>query len=102
MRRAGHAFAASLAARRKQLGAWLALVASEPALEARSLAKQRAWEAVLAARLAGRGLPPARAALAAKVGVACVQAAFEAWAADPDGPGFGERVDLAFAELGRL
>ncbi len=102
MRRAGHAFAGSLAARRKQLDAWLALVASEPALAARSLAKQRAWEQVLAARLAGRGVAPARAALVAKVGVACVQAAFEAWAADPAAGDFGERVDAAFAELRRL
>ncbi len=102
MRRAGHGFAGSLAARRTQLGAWLALVASEPALAARSLAKQRAWEGVFAARFADRGVAPDRAALVAKVGIACVQAAFEAWAADPGAQDLGERVDVAFAELRRL
>jgi hypothetical protein len=78
------------------------LVGSEPALQARSLTKQRAWEEVMAARLTDRGVEPARATLVAKVGVACVQAAFDAWVADPRGPGFGDRVDSAFAELGRL
>jgi AcrR family transcriptional regulator len=103
MRRAGHAFGDSLGARRKQLPAWLRLVASEPALQARSLAKQRAWEEVLAARLADRAaVDPLQAGLVAKVGVACVQAAFDAWVADPRGASFGDRVDAAFADLRRL
>jgi AcrR family transcriptional regulator len=103
MRLAGHAFGDSLFTRRKQLQAWVQLVGSEPALQARSLAKQRAWEDVMAARVADRsGVDPARATLVAKVGVACVQAAFDAWVAAPRGPGFGERVDEAFAELRRL
>ncbi len=103
VRGAGHAFAASLEERRKELGTWLAVVAAEPALQARFLAKQRSWEALIADRLAARGdADPAAARLAAKVGVACVQAAFDGWAADGAQGPFGPRVDAAFAALGQL
>jgi AcrR family transcriptional regulator len=101
VRLAGHAFAASLEERRTQLPAWLRVIAAEPALQARQLAKQRRWEALVADALAARGMAPPRARLAAKVGIACVQAAFDDWSVDAAEP-FGPRVDAAFAALREL
>jgi AcrR family transcriptional regulator len=101
VRLAGHAFAASLEGRRSQLPAWLRVVAAEPALQARRLAKQRRWEALVADGLVARGTDPPRARLAASVGIACVQAAFDEWSADPAEP-FSPRVDAAFAALREL
>jgi AcrR family transcriptional regulator len=102
VRRAGHALAAELERGAKDVARWSALVATEPALQARYLAKQRRWEALLAERLAQReGTAPEAAALAAKIGVACVQAAFDRWIADPRRP-LGEHVDAAFAALAGL
>ncbi len=101
VRRAGHAFAGSVEPRREQLPAWLRLVDAEPALQARSLAKQRRWEALVADGIAARGVPAAQARLAAKVGLACVVAAIETWAEDPSGP-LAPLIDATFAALGTL
>ncbi len=101
VRLAGHAFATSLEGRRAQLPTWLRVIAAEPALQARQLAKQRRWEALVADGLVARGTVPPRARLAAKVGIACVQAAIEDWSVDPAEP-FGPRVDAAFAALSDL
>ncbi len=130
LRAAGRALAEELGRGRKETARWAAFVATEPALHARYLAKQRRWERLLAERLAARGAGPAGSAgeggspsegggagaaggadaaaapigspaLAAKVGVACLQAAFDAWLADP-GRDLPARVDEAFDALPAL
>lgn len=102
IRRAGHALAALLTERSEIAAAQRELVATVPALQARSLAKQRRWEALLAERLAARsGMSERDAALAAKVGVACVQAALDPWLAVP-GTDLAQDIDRAFAQLPAL
>lgn len=102
VRLAGHAFAAALEERRKPLPTWLRVVASEAPLQARSLTKQRRWEALIAEALEARGdVDSGQARLAAKVGVACVQSALEAWSVDPSRP-LAPHVDAAFAGLAEL
>lgn len=102
IRRAGHALAARLTERSEQAVTHQKLVATVPALQARSLVKQRRWEALLAERLAARPQIGERdAALAAKVGVACVQAALDAWLAAPR-TDLAQGIDRAFARLAAL
>jgi AcrR family transcriptional regulator len=102
VRAAGHAVAARLAERRDVAAIYQQLVASVPALQERSLAKQRRWEALIAERLAARpGLDAAEASLVARVGVACVQSALEPWLLAPRGD-LAADVDAAFDALGRL
>ncbi len=101
LRQAGHALAVELGRDAKDIVRWREVVATEPALQARYLIKQRRWEILVAERLAARqdGAP---AALAAKIGIACMQAAFDAWIADPAGRSLGDRLDDAFAALPEL
>ncbi len=101
VRRAGHALAAELGRDAEKMVRWRALVTAEPALRARSLAKQHRWEALVAERLAARpeGAP---AALAARIGMACLYAAFDAWVAEPSASSLSDRVDEAFAALPAL
>ncbi len=102
VRAAGHGVARVLERGPDELARWMALVAQEPALQARYLAKQRRWEALIGERLAARpGVDERAARLAAKVGIACVQSAFDAWQADPSVP-LSRRIDEAFAALGAL
>ncbi len=101
LRQAGHALAVELGRDAKDIARWRAVVATEPALQARYLVKQRRWEILVTERLAARqdGAP---AALVAKIGIACMQAAFDAWIADPAGSSLGDRLDDAFAALPEL
>lgn len=102
VRRAGRALAALLTEHSEQAAAYQQLVATVPALQARSLAKQRRWEALLAERLAARPrISPRDAALAAKVGVACVQAALDRWLAAPQ-TDLAQDIDRAFTQLTTL
>ena len=99
---AGQALAELLVARRELATAYGRLVASVPGLRARSLAKQHRWEALIAERLARRpGVTAGEAALAAKVGVACVQAALEPWLEAPE-TDLTAAIDAAFAALAGL
>ncbi len=101
VRRAGHALAVELGRDAGELVRWRAVVAAEPALQARYLVKQRRWEVLIAERLAARR-PGVPAALVAKIGIACMQAAFDAWIAEPAGPSLGNRLDAAFDALPAL
>ena len=51
--------------------------------------------------MSARGLDDERARLVAKVGVACVQAAYETWRED-ERLSLGDRIDAAFAALAAL
>jgi AcrR family transcriptional regulator len=100
MRRAGLAFAAEIGRSPKEIGRWTAIVGGEPALQARYLAKQRRWEERITERLATRG--HADPQLSAKIGIACVQAAFDGWASEPAGHSLAARVEAAFDALPAL
>lgn len=77
------------------------VIAAAPALRERELAKVEALTAALVAALAARGVPQLRADLAARSGMAAFVHATSAWLDDPS-RALGERIDLAFEELGAL
>ncbi len=101
VRRAGHALAVEFGREADDVVRWREVVAAEPALQARYLVKQRRWEDLITERLVARRPDPA-APLVAKIGIACMQAAFDAWIADPSGPSLGDRLDAAFDALPAL
>lgn len=102
VRRAGRALAERLEERRELATAYQAIISAVPALQARSLAKQRRWEALVAERLSARpGVGEREATLAARVGFACAQAALEPWLESPE-TNLVKDVDAAFAALGTL
>ena len=77
------------------------VISSTPALRERELAKLDALADALAAALRARSVPDARAALAARIGMAAFTTAAQSWLDDP-AVGFGERIDLAFRDLRAL
>ena len=77
------------------------LISATPALHERELAKIAALTDGLAEALRSRGVPELRADLAARAGMAAFVQATIAWLDDP-GTGLGERLDLAFDQLGAL
>ncbi len=75
------------------------VVASDPALVGRDLAKQARWTEALADVLTTRGMPPARARGLAGAGAAAFRAAYRAWLTGPARPGLARRVQAALDEL---
>lgn len=75
------------------------VVASDPALVGRDLAKQERWIDSLAGELAGRGLPPARARALAGAGAAAFRAAYREWLSDSARAGLPRRVERALRAL---
>ncbi|MFF4508132.1 TetR family transcriptional regulator [Streptomyces sp. NPDC001401] len=61
-----------------------AVIAANPELQERELAKLAALAATLAQALRERGLETTTAALAAEIGIAAFKVAFERWVNDPD------------------
>lgn len=61
-----------------------AVIAANPELQERELAKLATLAATLAHALRGRGLEATTAALAAEMGIAAFKVAYERWADDPD------------------
>ncbi len=60
------------------------VIAANPELQERELAKLTAFASTLAHALRERGLETTTAALAAEIGVAALKVAFERWVNDPD------------------
>ncbi|MFA9441782.1 TetR family transcriptional regulator [Uliginosibacterium sp. sgz301328] len=77
------------------------IISSTPALHERELAKIAALTDALAEALKARGVPDLQAALAARAGVAAFAHATSCWLEDPS-LGLGDRIDLAYRELGEL
>ncbi|AJY46130.1 TetR/AcrR family transcriptional regulator [Martelella endophytica] len=77
------------------------IIAATPALQERETAKVMMLSRQVAAALERRGVPAARAALAAQAGLAVFGQAITAWFADPS-HGLAAEIDLAFAELKAL
>ncbi len=94
---------ASLAGRlrdgREDQRARAAVVASDPALIGRDLAKQARWVEALAEVLAARGLPPPRARALVGAAAAAFRAAYATWLAGPGRPGLARLVERALDEL---
>lgn len=84
---------------REEQRARAGVVASDPALVGRDLAKQAHWVAALADALAGRGLPPARAQALVGAGAAAFRAAYGEWLSGSARPGLVRRVERALADL---
>lgn len=61
-----------------------AVIAANPELQERELAKLAAYASTLAHALRERGLETTTAALAAEIGIAAFKVAFERWVNDPD------------------
>ncbi|MEU6511089.1 TetR family transcriptional regulator [Streptomyces sp. NPDC046942] len=61
-----------------------AVIAANPELQERELAKLAALAATLAQALRERGLDTTTAALAAEIGIAALKVAYERWVNDPD------------------
>ncbi|MEZ5715527.1 MAG: helix-turn-helix domain-containing protein [Paracoccaceae bacterium] len=78
-----------------------ALIDRTPALKERELAKIQSLTALLTGALADRGVPAARARLAAQVGTAIFAIVMDTWFADPAKP-LAEAFDAAFADLADL
>ncbi|MGY1664746.1 TetR/AcrR family transcriptional regulator [Geodermatophilus sp. SYSU D00696] len=75
------------------------VVASDPALVGRDLAKQARWIEALADVLAARDLPLGRARALAGAGAAAFRTAYRAWLTGPARPGLARRVERALDEL---
>jgi hypothetical protein len=61
-----------------------AVIAANPELQERELAKLAAFASTLAHALRERGLESTTAALAAEIGIAAFKVAYERWVNDPD------------------
>ncbi|MFE3544370.1 TetR/AcrR family transcriptional regulator [Nocardia sp. NPDC059177] len=79
-----------------------AVVAANPELQERELAKLATLAATLAHALRARGLETATAALAAEIGIAAFKVAFENWIDDPDRRSLAEHVRETLDTVGRL
>ncbi len=75
------------------------VVASDPALVGRDLAKQARWTGALAEVLTDRGLPPDRARALVGAGAAAFRAAYASWLSGPGRPGLARLVERALDEL---
>ncbi|SNS66661.1 transcriptional regulator, TetR family [Geodermatophilus pulveris] len=75
------------------------VVASDPALVGRDLAKQARWVEAVADVLAARGLPAARARALAGAGAAAFRAAYHGWLHGSARPGLRRRVEDALGAL---
>ncbi len=75
------------------------VVASDPALVGRDLAKQARWTEALSGVLAGRGMPPARARVLVGAGAAAFRAAYAGWLTGTGRPGLARQVQRALDEL---
>ena len=74
------------------------VIASNPALQERAVAKTRALTAALALALCERGVPALQADLAAQMGMATLSHAVATWFAD-DSIDLGEHIVKAFEEV---
>lgn len=75
------------------------VVASDPALVGRDLAKQARWIEAVADVLSARGVPPARARALVGAGAAAFRTAYQGWLAGSARPGLRRRVDDALTAL---
>ncbi len=75
------------------------VVASDPALVGRDLAKQARWVEALAGVLADRGMPPPRARALVGAAGAAFRAAYAGWLAGSGRPGLARQVQRALDEL---
>lgn len=69
-----------------------AVIAANPELQERELAKLATLASTLAHALRERGLDATTAALAAEIGIAAFKVAFERWANDPDRHPLAQRI----------
>ncbi|MET9914426.1 TetR family transcriptional regulator [Streptomyces sp. NPDC006476] len=69
-----------------------AVIAANPELQERELAKLAALAATLAQALRERGLETTTAALAAEIGIAAFKVAYEQWVNDPDQHTLAQRI----------
>ncbi|MFF4354802.1 TetR family transcriptional regulator [Streptomyces sp. NPDC001530] len=69
-----------------------AVIAANPELQERELAKLAALASTLAHALRDRGLETTTAALAAEIGIAAFKVAFERWVNDPDRHPLAQRI----------
>ncbi|MFE2145476.1 TetR family transcriptional regulator [Streptomyces sp. NPDC059456] len=69
-----------------------AVIAANPELQERELAKLAALASTLAGTLRERGLETTTAALAAEIGIAAFKVAFERWINDPDRHALAQRI----------
>ncbi|MDQ0578688.1 TetR family transcriptional regulator [Streptomyces rishiriensis] len=68
------------------------VIAANPELQERELAKLAALASTLAHALRERGLETTTAALAAEIGIAAFKVAFERWVNDPDGHALAQHI----------
>ena len=76
-----------------------AVIAANPELRERELAKLAHYEAAVAAALTARGVSEAQAALAAGAGMAVLRVAMRQWAGAEDGPDLATVMRRAVADL---
>ncbi|MER7055965.1 MULTISPECIES: TetR family transcriptional regulator [unclassified Streptomyces] len=69
-----------------------AVIAANPELQERELAKLAALASTLARTLCERGMEATTAALAAEIGIATFKVAFERWINDPDRHSLAQRI----------
>ena len=79
-----------------------AVIAANPELQERELAKLAALASTLAHALRERGLETTTAALAAEIGIAAFKVAFERWVNDPDQHSFAQRIREIMDTAGQL
>jgi hypothetical protein len=76
-----------------------AVIAANPELQERELAKLAEISAAIAETLRGRGVPDRTASLAAEAGIAAFKVAFGSWINDPGQPDLGQLVRDSLDEL---
>jgi AcrR family transcriptional regulator len=79
-----------------------AVIATNPALQERELMKLASIADAVAGALRGRGVSRDDAALAAQLGVAAFQVAFDQWLATAGVPSLSERITEAFERIAAL
>ena len=77
----------------------LAVIAANPELRERELAKLADYATSIAGALRARGVPEPQATLAAQAGTAVLQVALERWVARSDDAGLTEIVHEVVSEL---
>jgi AcrR family transcriptional regulator len=86
------ALAAAFDANRDSIRRRAAIVAAHPELQAREMARTAPWTEHIRQALLRRGSPAGEAALAAPIALAAFRIAYEQWLAEPQGPGFDQRL----------
>jgi AcrR family transcriptional regulator len=86
------ALASAFDANRDSIRHRAAIVAAHPELQAREMARTAPWTEHLKQELLRRGSPADEAGLAAAIALAAFRIAYEQWIAEPQGPGFDQRL----------